>query len=211
MNIHEIMNKKDDKGNFVLTPLPYTDDHLEPFIGSKTVKYHYYKHLQAYIDKVNALKGEYPADITIEGIIRSARSYSDLYRNASQVFNHYFYFEQLNIKEPSDPLPLTDALICGQYGSVKKFKQLIVDAGMRIFGSGWVFVTKTRNKLWIRPYTETFTPVNETPIMALDVWEHAYYLDTHNNRHGYICNFFDLMDWSVIERRISDESKQEVK
>lgn len=205
ISLHEVMNRKDDKGNFVLTPLPYTDDHLEPFIGGRTVKFHYYKHLQAYIDKVNTLKAEYPADVTIEKIISCARDYTSLYQNASQVFNHYFYFEQFNPKGSKQPLHNMQDLIKRHYGTLDSLINRIVKVGMGVFGSGWVFLTTDweRKCLWIRPYEGSKTPIKETPIFALDVWEHAYYLDYQNDRKLYIERLFEAIDWSVIEKRLT--------
>ena len=146
-------------------PLPYTDDHLEPYIGERTVRYHYYRHLQAYIDKVNALaKEDFPGNSTIEDIIRT--SYGPLFDNASQVFNHYFYFEQINPEGIKQPMPMMEHLIEKHYGSLGKLKAQLLDAGMSIFGSGWVFLTTDQSKstLWVRPFVGTDTPlVNSSP------------------------------------------------
>lgn len=208
-SLYEGMNQKDDKGNFLLAPLPYTDDHLEPYIGERTVRYHYYKHLQAYINKVNALKTKF-VDTTIEEIIReeSVIDYGGpLYNNASQVFNHYFYFEQLNPKGAKQPLPMMEHLIERHYETWDNLKSKIVEVGMDVFGSGWVFLTtdKERKCLWIRSFTGTGTPKAEyeVPLLALDVWEHAYYLDYQNDRKLYIERFFEAIDWSVIEKRLT--------
>lgn len=202
-SLSEVINRKDDKGNFVLTPLSYTDDHLEPFIGGRTVKFHYYGHLQAYIDKVNALKGEYPADVTIEKILSCARDYSSLYQNASQMFNHYFYFEQFSPKGVKQPLSQMNRLIENEYGTWNSLKAQIIDAAMSIFGSGWVFLTRSKNGAFsIHQYTGTGTPLDENMLMAIDVWEHAYYLDYQNDRRKYVENFFRALDWSVLERRL---------
>lgn len=211
-SLHEVMNRKNDKGNFVLTPLPYTDDHLEPYIGTRTVRFHYWKHLRAYIDKVNALKENLLPSVTIEDIIKTKEVQgSSLYNNASQVFNHYFYFEQLNPKGSKKPLPIMWSLIEKHYGSWDNLKSKIVTAGMDIFGSGWVFLTTDRERktLWIRSFMGTGTPKGEYefPLLALDVWEHAYYLDYQNDRKLYIERFFETLDWSVIERRLTNESE----
>lgn len=201
-SFHEVINKKDDEGNFILAPLSYTDDHLEPYIGARTVRFHYRKHLRTYIDKVNSLKGLFPKKASIEGIIRSCYG-GPLYRNASQVFNHYFYFEQFNPKGVKHPLPMVRHLIERYYGSFSNLKSQIIAAGMDIFGSGWVFLTTDTNKeyLWIRSFSGTGTPITEIPLLALDVWEHAYYLDYQNDRKTYIERFFELIDWEVVERR----------
>ena len=208
-SLHEVMNRKDDKDKFILTPLSYTDDYLEPFIGERTVRFHYYKHLQAYIDNINRLKGDYYTDFTIEKLLLFCiDSYADLYKNASQVFNHYFYFEQLNTRGSKQPLPIMWSLIVKYYGSWDNLKAQIIKAGMNIFGSGWVFLTtdKQRECLWIRSFSGTGTPKGtyEIPILALDVWEHAYYLDYQNDIKLYIERFFEAIDWSVVERRLCE-------
>lgn len=198
------MNKKDDKGNFVLASLPYTDDYLEPYIGARTVRYHYWKHLRAYIDNVNSLKKN---SRSIEQILRSEvlENYGSLlYENVSQVFNHYFYFEQLDPKGSRQMLDKTKQLVEKYYGSWDTLRSWVIDAGMSIFGSGWVFLTtdKEGKALWIRSFPGTGTPIIEVPLLALDVWEHAYYLDYQNDRKTYIERFFEAIDWSVIERRL---------
>ena len=204
ISLHEVMNRKNDKGNFVLTPLLYTDDHLEPYIGERTVRYHYYKHLQAYIDKVNVLKakGVVPNDASIENIIE-AETRGSLFNNASQVFNHYFYFEQLNPKGAKEPMPKMKYLIENEYGTWDKLKAQITDVAMSLFGSGWVFLTRAKNGAFsIYSYVGTGTPLTENMLIALDVWEHAYYLDYQNDRKLYIERFFEAIDWSVIEKRL---------
>lgn len=205
--LHEVINRKDAKGNFILTPLPYTDDHLEPYIGERTVRYHYYRHLQAYIDKVNVLKakakGIVPNDASIENIIE-AETRGSLFNNASQVFNHYFYFEQLNPKGVKEPMPKMKYLIENEYGTWDKLKAQIADVAMSLFGSGWVFLTRAKNgALSIHSYVGTGTPLTENMLIALDVWEHAYYLDYQNDRNLYIERFFEAIDWSVVEKRLT--------
>lgn len=209
ISLPRVINRKDDKGNFVLTPLPYTDDHLEPYIGERTVRYHYYKHLKVYIDKVNALKAS--SDTTIEQILKHKTHREALFNNASQVFNHYFYFEQLNPKGAKQPLPMMECLIERHYKTWDNLKSQIIEVGMGVFGSGWVFLTtdKERECLWIRSFSGTGTPKGEYefPLLALDVWEHAYYLDYQNDRKTYIENFFEAIDWSVIEMRLCRKTK----
>lgn len=203
MALRDIINKK-DAGNFILSPLPYTDDHLEPFIGSSTVRFHYCKHLASYIDKVNSLKGDYPTDATIEEMIKNEVSDSPLYRNASQVFNHYFYFEQLNPAGVRIPMAGMNFMIRHSlYGDFGTLSNELAKTALDLFGSGWVFLVKKSNgDLGIRSYTGTGTPTEERPLLAIDVWEHAYYLDYKNNRQGYVNAFFELADWSVVERRL---------
>lgn len=204
MKMNEVMNVKDEKGNFVFSPLPHAENYLEPFIGERTVQFHYGKHLKAYVDKVNALKGDYPVDVTIEKLISDNRAKGNgLFLNASQVFNHYFYFEQLNLDGTKEPMPKTKALIEGTFGSLDKLKSEMTDKGLALFGSGWIYLTKAEDgSLVLHSYTGTDTPVEENMLIALDVWEHAYYLDTQNDRKKYIENFFNALDWSVVEERV---------
>ena len=101
------------------------------------------------------------------------------------------------------------SLIEEHYGTWDNLKSRIIEVGMNVFGSGWVFLTtdKERKFLWIRSFTGTGTPIIEILLLALDVWEHAYYLDYQNDRKKYIENFFEAIDWEVIERRLCNESE----
>lgn len=207
--IHNIINKKDDNGNFILSPLPYTDDYLEPYIGSRTVRFHYYKHLSTYIDNVNAQKGKYTCDVSIEDILtKEETTRGSLYLNASQVFNHYFYFEQLRYKGCRKLSRAFMNVIEINYGSLDNMLSLIKDAGKNIFGSGWVFLVSDykRNNLSIIPFNGTGTPITEIMLLAVDVWEHAYYLDYQNDREGYIEQFLTAIDWAVVEERFWDKT-----
>ena len=202
--LHNVMNRKNAKGDFVLGPLPYTDDYLEPFIGERTIRYHYWGHLKAYIEAVNRLKTSSPQEsLTIEELIKCNEPFDNaIYRNASQVYNHYLYFAQLNSRGNKRPMARTLRLIEGTFGSFDKMKASIAEAAMSIFGSGWVFlVAHNDNTLEIVTHTGTGTPRNCTILIALDMWEHAYYLDYHNHKAKYIEQFFAAIDWSVVERR----------
>lgn len=199
--LHETINKRDGNGDFLLSPLPYTDDHLEPYISERTVRFHYWHHLKAYVNKVNLLKDD--TSKTIEEIITENKPMAnDLFNNASQVFNHYFYFEQLNPRGAKEPLPKMRELINDEFGCFEKMKERMIEAGMSIFGSGWVYLTTKNDALAIMSYTGTGTPTKSVPLIALDVWEHAYYLDYQDKRKSYINNFFASIDWNVIERRL---------
>lgn len=201
--LHKVINRKNGEGKFILSPLLYTDDYLGPYIGERTVRFHYWKHLGGYIDKVNSLLGKNTHQ-TIEDIIRERDYFTPLYRNASQVYNHYLYFEQLNSKGAKQPLCMMQNLIKGHFGSFEVLKNSLLEAGLSIFGSGWVFLLtdSAMKNLHIEPYMGTFTPVSEVPLLALDVWEHAYYLDYQNDRKLYLEQFFEAIDWSVVEERL---------
>lgn len=196
MNITSVINTRDERGSFLLSPLLRTDDYLEPYIGARSVRFHYYKHLKTYIDNVNSLKVD--AESTIEGIL--SQSNGALYNNASQVYNHYLYFEQLNTEGVPFPLPNTLRLLKDSGFDFMSFKHKIIESGMNVFGSGWVFAVIDGSKVSIESYVGTFTP-NKKILLALDVWEHAYYLDYQNDRKHYIENFLNALDWAVVEER----------
>lgn len=207
--LHNVINRKDANGNFVLGPLPYTNDYLEPYIGERTVRYHYWNHLGAYIDQVNAIRMARPNDYCYQGtiedlILKNKSNEGILYKNASQVYNHYLYFSQLNAKGTKSPMNKMLTLIEQQYGTWENLKAQLIDACMAVFGSGWVFLTidYERKTLQIKPFVGTTTPTNEITLLAIDVWEHAYYLDYQNNRRRYLENFFEAIDWLVVERRL---------
>lgn len=202
----EILNSKDDKGNFVLSPLPYSNDSLEPLISEKTLQFHYGKHLPAYIGKVNELKTGFAPEVTIEELIKaSAQDNKALFNNSSQVFNHYFYFMQFNPSGSKEPLPRMKKLIDEAFGGFEAFKEALTDAGLKVFGSGWVYISENaEGKLVMESFSGAGTPLDKKPLLTLDVWEHAYYLDTQNDRKKYIGNFLDAVDWSVIESRLAE-------
>lgn len=197
-NLSSIINTKDENGNFVLNK-DLQLSLFEPFISKETVYFHYYRHLSNYIDKVNDLKN---TDDTIENIILKEKS-GPLYNNASQVYNHYFYFDQFNINGSHKPFNNISNLINDQFGSFENFQKDFINTGLNVFGSGWVFLVLETNSLKIKSYIGTGTPLtNCKPLIALDVWEHAYYLDHFNNRENYIKSFFKIIDWEIIENRL---------
>lgn len=198
------VNKKDKDNKFVLLPLPYAENALEPHISEKTVQFHYGKHLRAYIDKTNELKAgtEYD-ELPLHKIILQASG--GLFNNAAQVFNHYFYFEtfrdcQAGKHEPSGELKkvMEDA-----FGSFEDFKEKFAQAGTTLFGSGWVWLAIADGKPEIiaSPNAENPLKAGKLPLLALDVWEHAYYLDTQNARAKYIEHFWKVVNWEIVERR----------
>lgn len=203
MDISNIINERDGDGNFELYPLPYTDDYLEPYIGERTVRFHYGKHLKTYIDNVNSLKKDY-GNATMEQLVDLKEFNVALFQNASQVINHYLYFTQFNLKGTKIALSETLPIIEAQYGSWDVLKKYITEEALRVFGSGWVFLVIDKSgKLLVRSFIGTYTPLDETVLLALDVWEHAYYLDYQNNRAKYIDNFFEAIDWSVVDARMA--------
>ena len=188
---------------FTQPKLPYTPDALAPVISQETVDYHYGKHEKAYIDNLNRLvEGTSFADMALEEIIKS--SDGPLFNNASQAWNHIFYFFQFSPTGRREPEgPLADKIV-ETFGSVDEFKKKFEEAGASIFGSGWVWLsTDADGNLFLTQTSNAGNPMTQGlhPLMVFDVWEHAYYLDYQNRRPGYLHALWDILDWSVIETR----------
>lgn len=197
------VNTKDNDNKFTLQPLPYAENALAPYIGEKTIQFHYGKHLAAYIDNTNKLKaGTNFDDEPLHEIVKQASG--GLFNNAAQVFNHYFYFEALHTPGQEEPLPKMKELIDKNFGSFEDFKEKFAQAGIALFGSGWVWLVQDGEKLEIIPAPNAENPLknDQYPLLTMDVWEHAYYLDTQNARAKYIENFWKVLNWEVIEKRV---------
>lgn len=197
------INTRDKENKFTLQPLPYAEDALAPYISGKTIQYHYGKHLAAYIDNTNKLKaGTEFDDQPIHEIVK--KSSGGLFNNSAQVFNHYFYFEALHAPSKETPEGKIKALLDQNFGSFEDFKAKFTQTGIALFGSGWVWLVKENEKLEIISTQNAENPLknNKYPLLTMDVWEHAYYLDTQNARAKYIENFWKVVDWSVVEKRL---------
>lgn len=197
------INTRDKENKFTLQPLPYAEDALAPYISGKTIQYHYGKHLAAYIDNTNKLKaGTEFDDQPIHEIVK--KSSGGLFNNSAQVFNHYFYFEALHAPSKETPEGKIKALLDQNFGSFEDFKAKFTQTGIALFGSGWVWLVKENEKLEIISAQNAENPLknNKYPLLTMDVWEHAYYLDTQNARAKYIENFWKVVDWSVVEKRL---------
>ncbi len=190
---------------FTQPKLPYTPDALAPVISQNTIEYHYGKHEKTYIDNLNSLiEGNEYQDMSLEDII--VKSDGKIFNNASQAWNHIFYFFQFapdGLKEPGGELRKK---IEEQFGSLDEFKKKFEEAGATLFGSGWVWLSTDRNgKLFITQGSNASNPLTQglQPLLTFDVWEHAYYLDYQNRRADYLHKLWDIVDWSVIEMRFS--------
>lgn len=187
---------------FALPPLPYAADALEPFISRQTIDYHYGKHLATYISNLNKLivGTEFEEMIPLEQIV--FRSKGAIYNNAAQVWNHTFYFNQLSPTPQAMPTGELMKDIERDFGSYEKFKEQFTAASLALFGSGWVWLVADENKkLSIIGMPNAGNPATEglRAVMAIDVWEHSYYLDYQNRRAEYIENFFKVLNWKFIE------------
>ncbi|WP_288605956.1 superoxide dismutase [uncultured Prevotellamassilia sp.] len=193
----------------LLPELPYALDALAPVMSADTLNYHYGKHLQTYLDNVNRMiEGSPFADMKLKDMITKAQG--ALYNNAAQAFNHIIFFKQLT-PTPTTISPLLTQALVARFGSVDAFKSEFSNAAAALFGSGWVWLAlDTNNVLQIVPEPNAGNPItrNMRPLMCIDVWEHAYYLDYQNRRGDYIKNFWNLVNWDYIEKRMQDKNYQ---
>lgn len=192
-----------------LPELPYALDALAPVMSADTLNYHYGKHLQTYLDNVNRMiEGTPFADMKLKDMITKAQG--ALYNNAAQAFNHIIFFKQLT-PTPTTISPLLTQALVARFGSVDAFKSEFSNAAAALFGSGWVWLAlDANNVLQIVPEPNAGNPItrNMRPLMCIDVWEHAYYLDYQNRRGDYIKNFWNLVNWDYIEKRMQDKNYQ---
>ena len=183
--------------------LPYANNALEPAISKQTVEFHYGKHEKAYIDNLNRLiKGTEYEDMSLEEVI--AHSQGALFNNASQAWNHIFYFFTFAPDGSHEPKGDLRKAIDRDFGSFEDFKKAFVDAGVSLFGSGWVWLSCDEDgKLFITQGPNAANPITSglTPLLTFDVWEHAYYLDYQNRRADALNKLWDIVDWDVVEGR----------
>lgn len=188
---------------YELPKLPYEMGDLAPVISKETVHYHYGKHEQAYIDNLNKLiHGTEFENMPLEDIIK--KSSGPLFNNASQAWNHIFYFFSFIPEGGGEPGGALRLAIEDQFESIDNFKKEFEEAGAKLFGSGWVWLSKDKDgKLFITQGSNAGNPMTEglTPILCFDVWEHAYYLDYQNRRVEYLHKLWDIVDWDIVESR----------
>ena len=191
-------------GKFELMALPYAMDVLEPVISKQTLEFHHGKHLAGYVNNLNALlEGSPLAGLPLEEIVCKAEG--GMLNNAGQILNHNMYFGQFT-GEPTKSAPtgqLADA-IERDFGSFEAFKEEFQKKGATLFGSGWVWLSADKDaKLVITQETNAANPVQKglKPLLTFDVWEHAYYLDYQNRRPDHLAALWQIVDWSVIEKR----------
>jgi Fe-Mn family superoxide dismutase len=188
---------------FELPKLPYSLDALAPIIDKQTMEIHYGKHHQAYVTNLNNLiPGTKFENATLEQIIKEADG--PIFNNGAQVWNHTFYFTSFNPNGSQEPTgPLADAII-KNFGSFAGFKDLFSKAAITLFGAGWAWLVKNdKGSLEIIQESNAGNPLRRgnIPLLTCDVWEHAYYLGYQNRRPDYVKALWQIIDWSVIEKR----------
>lgn len=192
-----------------LPELPYEKDALAPVISAETIEYHYGKHHKAYVDKLNGLiDGTAHADASLEDIVKNSYGKPNekpVFNNAAQVWNHTFYWNCLAPKGGGEPTGQAKDLINKSFGSFADFKDKFSSAAAAQFGSGWAWVVKSGDGLAIETTPNADTPVAEgkTPVLTLDVWEHAYYVDYRNARPKYIEAFWNIVNWDFFNKNLA--------
>lgn len=191
--------------SFELPKLPYALDALEPHISKETLEYHYGKHHQTYVTNLNNLvKGTDLENKSLEEIIKSTDG--GIFNNAAQVWNHTFYWNCLAPNAGGAPTGKIADAINKTFGSFEEFKKQFSDAAAKNFGSGWTWlVKKADGSIAIVNTSNAATPVSgeDKPLLTVDVWEHAYYIDYRNARVKYLEEFWALVNWSFVEANLA--------
>lgn len=194
-----------------LPNLPYAKNALEPFISENTLNFHYGKHHQAYVTNLNKLiEGTDLAGKSLEEIIKISAADSSkagIFNNAAQVWNHTFYWNSMKQNGGGKPSGELLAKIEADFGSFDNFVNEFKTAGATQFGSGWAWLVVENGKLKVTktPNAETPLTTSATPLLTMDVWEHAYYLDFQNARPNYIETFLDkLVNWEFAAQNLKN-------
>jgi superoxide dismutase, Fe-Mn family len=193
-----------------LMPLPYAMDALAPVISATTLAHHHGKHHQGYVDELNRLvAGTAHAEMTLEQVIAATKGEADqakLYNNASQVWNHNFYWRSLRPGGGGEPPALIKPLVLAHFGSLEACKAAFVAAAGARFGSGWLWLVLEEGKLAVIDSANADAPTQpgRKPLLVIDVWEHAYYLDYQQRRADHVEAVFDkLIHWGFAEDNLA--------
>lgn len=194
---------------YTLPPLPYPFDALEPYIDAETMKIHYTKHHQAYVDNLNKALAEYPAlqDRPLADVLRSldsvpAKIRTAVRNNGGGHYNHSFFWPLMKKGGGGEPKGKVAADIKQFFGSLAAFQELFNTAAKGVFGSGWAWLCIDSSGTLVivsTPNQDTSLPQNLSPILGLDVWEHAYYLKYQNKRPDYITAWWHVVNWVQVE------------
>lgn len=195
-------------------PLPFAEDALEPHISARTIRFHYGKHHQGYINKLNRIiKGtETAKNPLVDIVVMSAKDdkHQALFNNAAQAWNHDFYWKSLSPKAQVAPGRELEKKIMEDFGSLGKCKQALIDMAAGQFGSGWGWLVLDGNTLKVMKTANADTPIAHglTPLLTVDVWEHAYYLDYQNQRKQYLKTVVNkLLNWEFAEENYHQAMK----
>ena len=194
-----------NNGQFELIQLPYAPDALQPAISAETIAFHHGKHLQTYVNNLNALLPGSPFEgLSLEEIVKTSEG--GVFNNAGQILNHNLYFTQFAApKENNAPTGRIADAINAQFGSFEAFKEEFEKKGATLFGSGWVWLSADADgKLVITQEPNAANPLTKglNPLLTFDVWEHAYYLDYQNRRPAHLAALWQIVNWEEVNNRL---------
>lgn len=192
---------------FKMKELPYGANALEPYINAGTIEFHYGKHYKTYVDNLNKLiAGTEFEHMSLEEIIKKTHShpqYQGIFNNAGQAWNHEFYWQSMSPNGGGHPTGELKSRIEKDFGSYEKFREAFKNAAVSQFGSGWAWLVDNNGKLEVIKTSNADTPIalGLKPLLTIDVWEHAYYLDYQNRRADYVDSFLDhLANWNFAAK-----------
>jgi len=202
---------------FEIKELAYPYDALEPYLSRETLEFHHDKHYVTYVNKLNEIIKNYPnlQNMTLDELLIQAEHIpceirTGIKNNAGGVYNHELYFACMNSPDCELPTDKLAIAINASFGSIDNFKAEMTTAATNQFGSGYAWLILSSNKLEIIATPNQDTPISDTvtPLLCIDVWEHAYYLQYQNRRPDYINNWFNLINWSYVAARYMSVNKE---
>lgn len=190
-----------------LPKLPYKRDALEPHISQRTIDFHYGQHHAGYVKNLNNLiENSKFENMSLEEIIKNSEG--SIFNNAAQVWNHTFYWHCMTPEKDAHPQALLLKTLERDFGSFDNFKQMFIKQAATLFGSGWLWlVCDNDKKLSLLQTSNAETPLTNNelrPLLVCDVWEHAYYLDQQNLRLAYLNEFWQIINWKFVEKKLAE-------
>jgi Fe-Mn family superoxide dismutase len=197
------------KGSFELPPLPYAEDALAPVISARTISFHYGKHHRAYVDNLNGLVKNTPYEkMSLEEVVKAsvaAPGQTAIFNNAAQVWNHTFYWNSMKPGGGGKPAGEIGRRIDKDFGGYETFRKEFVGAALGQFGSGWAWLATDGKSLKVVKTPNAENPITQglKPLLTIDVWEHAYYLDYQNRRKDFVEASLDrVVNWAFAEKNL---------
>ena len=197
------------KGPFELPPLPYAENALAPVISPGTIGFHYGKHHRTYVDNLNGMVKNTPYEkMSLEEVVKASAAVSGqaaIFNNAAQVWNHTFYWNGMKAGGGGKPAGEIGKRIDRDFGSYENFRKEFVGAALGQFGSGWAWLATDGKSLKVMKTPNAENPITQglTPLLTIDVWEHAYYLDYQNRRKDFVDVSLDkLVNWAFVEKNL---------
>lgn len=192
--------------NITLDPLPFEKNALEPFMSNETVEFHYEKHHRGYVEKLQRLVQDTKfIDMNLDDIVR--KSDGAIFNNAAQHWNHRFFWNCLRAPSQIPPGTRLAAALEQNFGGLKSFQDQFLTDAKNLFGSGWVWLVKDADlKLKIQALSNAENPLTKgcVPLLVLDVWEHAYYIDYRNERERFVKGWWNIVNWDFVESHLID-------